>query len=61
MDASVRAKALARLLALGFASPHDVVAWVDTLIAEAQVPNEFLIDAALSEGQQAPAGSGPRG
>lgn len=49
MDASVRAKALARLLALGFAEPRDIVAWVDSLIVEAQVPNEFLIDAALSE------------
>ena len=49
MDASVRAKALARLLALGCVDPRDVVAWVYTLIVEAHVPHEFLIDAALSE------------
>lgn len=49
MDASVRARALARVLALGFGSPRDVVAWVDTLIVEASTPHPSLIDASLAE------------
>ena len=49
MDASVRARALAKVLALGFGSPRDVVAWVDTLITGASTPHPFLIDASLAE------------
>jgi hypothetical protein len=48
-DAAADARALARLLALGFASARDVVAWVDRRIADSSTPHPFLIDASLSE------------
>jgi hypothetical protein len=49
IEPPVRARALARLLTRGLASPREVVAWVDTLIAQAPFPHEALIEAALSE------------
>ena len=49
---AVRARAFAKLLALGFVSPRDVVAWVDALIAAGPSPHECLIDASLAEGNR---------
>lgn len=49
LQAVVRARALARTLTLGLASPSDVISWVDGVIVETEAPDSFLIDASLSE------------
>ena len=52
MQPPVRASALAWLLAHGLVSTREVVAWVDTLLAQARMPDEALIEAALSESRR---------
>jgi hypothetical protein len=48
LDPAVRARVLAKLLALGFQSRRDAIAWVDALVAETDSPQRHLIDASLS-------------
>ena len=49
MNTAVRAKAMAIALGQGFASPHEVVAWVDGLIVDSATTDPSLADASLSE------------
>lgn len=44
----VRACALAKALAHGLAKPAEVVAWVDSVIAETEDPDYWLIEASLA-------------